>query len=147
VKGMLANRRLARHIADVGWGRILSQLRYKTGWSEGSVLVLADRFYPSSKTCSACGSVKAKLNLAERVFACDSCGHVQDRDVNAGLNLARIAAFEARAQGRTGLSLAVIPTAQVGRGATDLEKRRSRCGSQATAMNRTHDQPENRRAA
>jgi transposase len=148
VKGMLANKRLARHISDVGWGLILSQLKYKTGWSEGSILVLADRFYPSWKTCSACGSVKAKLDLSERVFTCDSCGHVQDRDVNVASNLAKIALVKARTQGRTGLSLVTVtPTAQVGRGATDLEKRRSRRGSQTTAMNRTQDQPENRHVA
>lgn len=147
VKGMLANKRLARHIADVGWGLILSQLKYKTGWSEGSILALADPFYPSSKTCSCCGSVKAKLDLSERVFACDACGHAQDRDVNAGLNLAHIAESEAKSQGRTGLVIVQPPTARVGRGATDLEKRRSRHGSQATATNRTQDPPENRRAA
>jgi putative transposase len=148
VKGMRANKRLAQHISDVGWGLILSQLKYKTGWSEGSILVLADRFYPSSKTCSACGSVKAKLDLSERVFTCDSCGHVADRDVNAAVNLARIALDEAAAQGRKRLTLATTgPTAQVGRGATDLEKRHLRRGSQATAMNRTQDPPENRRAA
>ncbi|MGZ6642913.1 MAG: RNA-guided endonuclease InsQ/TnpB family protein, partial [Solirubrobacteraceae bacterium] len=53
VKNLLANRRLARHIADVGWGVILAQLSYKTSWSHSSLLVAADRFYPSSKTCSA----------------------------------------------------------------------------------------------
>ncbi len=148
VKGMLANKQLARHIADVGWGLILKQLKYKTNWSEGSILALADRFYPSSKTCSCCGSVKAKLDLAERVFTCEACGHVQDRDVNAGVNLAHIAKTEAKAQGRTGLVIVGPPTARVGRGATDLEKRRSRRGSQATATNRTsQDSPENRRAA
>jgi putative transposase len=147
VKGMLANRRLARHISDVGWGLILSQLKYKTDWSEGSILALADRFYPSSKTCSACGSVKAKLDLSERVFTCDACGHVQDRDVNAGVNLAYVAELEAKAQGRTGLIIVGPPTARVGRGATDLEKRRSRRGSQATAKNRMPDPLENQRAA
>ncbi len=147
VKGMLANKRLARHISDVGWGPILSQLKYKTGWSEGSILALADRFYPSSKTCSECGTAKTKLDLSERIFTCDSCGHVQDRDVNAGVNLAHVAETEAKAQGRTGLII-VTPTARVGRGATDLEKRRSRRGSQATATNRAlQDSPENRRAA
>lgn len=146
VKGMLANKRLARHISDVGWGLILTQLKYKTNWSEGSILALADRFYPSSKTCSACGSVKAKLDLAERVFTCESCGHEQDRDVNAGVNLAQIAETEAKAQGRTGLVI-VVPTAQVARGATDLEKRRSRRGSQVTATNRMLDPLENQRAA
>jgi putative transposase len=101
VKNMLANHRLARHISDVGWGTILRQLAYKTSWSDGSVLVAADRFYPSSKTCSACGAVRAKLSLAERVFTCDdgACGHEQDRDLNAALNLARIAARHAQAEG------------------------------------------------
>jgi transposase len=101
VRGMQANRRLARHIADVGWGTILSQLNYKTAWSTGSVLVAADRFYPSSKTCSACGLVKAKLGLSERVFTCaePACGLVLDRDHNAALNLARIAERHAQAEG------------------------------------------------
>jgi hypothetical protein len=62
VKNMLANRRLARHISDVGWGTILAELNYKTSWSDGSVIVAADRFHPSSKTCSACGAVKAELS-------------------------------------------------------------------------------------
>lgn len=101
VKNMLANRRLARHISDVGWGAVLSQLKYKMSWSEGSLLVAADRFYPSSKTCSACGAVKAKLRLADRVFTCGNpaCRQVQDRDLNAALNLARMAAQHAQADG------------------------------------------------
>jgi transposase len=100
VKNLLRNRRLARHIADVGWGTVLTQLRYKTSWS-GSVLVAADRFYPSTKTCSVCGAVKAKLRLADRVFTCDdeACGHLQDRDLNAALNLARMAHRHAQAEG------------------------------------------------
>jgi transposase len=101
VKNMMANRRLARHVSDVGWGAILAQLAYKTSWSDGSLLVAADRFYPSSKTCSACGAVRAKLSLAERVFSCDepACGHVQDRDLNAALNLAHMAHRHAQAEG------------------------------------------------
>lgn len=59
------NTRLARHIADVGWGAILAQLKYKAAWAEDSTLVAAGRFYPSSKTCSGCGSVKAKLDLSD----------------------------------------------------------------------------------
>jgi putative transposase len=101
VKNLIANRRLARHIADVGWGTILAQLSYKTSWSTGSLLVAADRFYPSSKTCSSCGAVKAKLRLADRVFTCDddACGHVQDRDLNAALNLVLMAHRHAQAEG------------------------------------------------
>jgi len=100
VRGMQSNRRLARHIADVGWGTILAQLAYKTAWA-GSTLVAADRYYPSSKTCSACGLVKAKLGLSERVFTCDdaACGLVLDRDHNAAVNLARMAARHAQAEG------------------------------------------------
>ena len=100
VKNLMANRRLARRIADVGWGMILAQLAYKTSWSDGSMLVAADRFYPSSKTCSDCGKVKAKLALSERAFDCDACGLVIDRDLNAALNMGRMAQRQARAEGR-----------------------------------------------
>lgn len=99
VRSMMANRRLARHIADVGWGTILTQLAYKASWSEGSILVAADRFYPSSKTCSDCGAVKAKLSLADRVFACDICDHHEDRDLNAARSLAVMAVRHAQAEG------------------------------------------------
>ena len=53
---------------------------------------MADRWYPSSKTCSGCGAVKTKLALSERTYTCDTCGLVLDRDVNAALNLAALAA-------------------------------------------------------
>ena len=101
VKSLQRNRRLAMRIGDAGWGLILTQLKYKTSWSDGSILVAADRFYPSSKTCSTCGAVKTKLALADRVFICERplCGHVQDRDLNAALNLARIACARAEAEG------------------------------------------------
>jgi putative transposase len=99
VKNLLRNRRLARHIADAGWGTVLGQLKYKTSWSDGSLLVCADRFFPSSKTCSDCGTVKAKLALSERAFNCDACGLVIDRDLNAALNLARMAQQHAQAEG------------------------------------------------
>ena len=101
VRNLMGNRRLARHIADVGWGRILRQLKYKTSWSDGSMLVAADRFYPSSKTCSGCGTARAKLALSERVFTCEVCGLVIDRDLNAALNLAHMAQQHARAEGNS----------------------------------------------
>ncbi|SDT01545.1 IS607 family element RNA-guided endonuclease TnpB [Actinoplanes derwentensis] len=91
VTGMLANRRLARHIADAGFADIRRQLAYKTSWNGGRLLV-ADRWYPSSKTCSDCGTVKTKLALSEREFNCEACGLVIDRDRNAALNLAALAA-------------------------------------------------------
>jgi putative transposase len=91
VTGMLANRRLARHIADAGFAEIRRQLAYKTSWNGGRLLV-ADRWYPSSKTCSGCGTAKAKLALSERTYICEVCGLVIDRDRNAALNLAALAA-------------------------------------------------------
>ncbi|MGX4653914.1 IS607 family element RNA-guided endonuclease TnpB [Micromonospora sp. SCSIO 07396] len=91
VTGMLANRKLARHIADAGFAAIRRQLAYKTGWNGGRLLV-ADRWYPSSKTCSGCGAVKIKLALHDREYTCETCGLVIDRDRNASLNLAALAA-------------------------------------------------------
>jgi putative transposase len=90
VAGMVRNRRLARAVADAGLGELRRQLSYKSIWY-GSRLVVADRFHPSSKTCSACGWVKAKLALAERTFTCEDCGLCMDRDVNAARNLAKLA--------------------------------------------------------
>lgn len=89
VLGMLTNRRLARAIADCGFGELRRQLEYKAGWSGGRV-ELASRWFPSSKQCCACGVVKAKLHLSERVFACEACGLVIDRDANAARNLAAL---------------------------------------------------------
>ncbi|HVK21311.1 MAG TPA: IS607 family element RNA-guided endonuclease TnpB [Actinokineospora sp.] len=89
VAGMLRNRRLARHIAGIGMAELRSQIEYKASWSGGRVH-LADRWYPSSKTCSACGAVKAKLRLSERTYTCDRCGFTLDRDLNAARNLARL---------------------------------------------------------
>jgi putative transposase len=95
VAGMMRNRRLARALADTGLAELRRHLAYKTIWY-GSQLIVADRFYPSSKTCSACGWVKTKLSLAERTFTCDACGLVLDRDLNAARNLARLAQYVAQ---------------------------------------------------
>ena len=91
VAGMLCNRRLARHIAGVAWAEIRRQLTYKTE-RDGVRLVVADRWFASSKTCSGCGTAKAKLALSERVYICLACGIVLDRDENAARNLAALAA-------------------------------------------------------
>lgn len=85
VAGMVKNRRLARSISDAGFGEFLRQLQYKTAWY-GSKLWAADRWYPSSKTCSACGAVHSGLTLSDRVWLC-ACGAQHDRDVNAARNL------------------------------------------------------------
>ena len=86
VSGMMSNRRLARHIAGVGMAEFRRQVCYQAAWRGGRAVV-ADRWYPSSKTCSDCGAVKAKLRLSERTFTCGQCGLVLDRDLNAALNL------------------------------------------------------------
>ena len=89
VKGMLANHKLAKHISDAAWGEFFRQLCYKAQWY-GCTLVVADRWFASSKTCSECGVVKTKLALSERLYICDACGLKIDRDVNAAINLARL---------------------------------------------------------
>jgi putative transposase len=91
VTGMLANRSLARAIADQGFYTARRMLAYKTTWAGGR-LIVADRWYPSSKTCSACGRRKPSLTLSERTFTCDECGLSLGRDVNAATNLHNLAA-------------------------------------------------------
>jgi putative transposase len=89
VKGMTKNRSLAKHIHDASWAEFVRQLTYKADWY-GATVIKADRFYPSSKTCSGCGEVKAKLSLTERTYCCEACGVNVNRDVNAAINLARL---------------------------------------------------------
>ena len=84
--GMVKNRRLAKAIMDAAFGEFRRQLEYKTARS-GAALHVVDRWFASSKTCSNCGRVKAKLSLSERVFHCDGCGLVMDRDLNAAVNI------------------------------------------------------------
>ncbi|MER5382914.1 IS607 family element RNA-guided endonuclease TnpB [Streptomyces sp. NPDC002688] len=101
IAGMLRNRRLARHIADAAFGEIRQQLTYKTR-RNGCRIVAADRWFPSSKTCSGCGAVKAKLPLHNRTYHCDACGLVLDRDANAARNLAALAAAAVTGTGVAG---------------------------------------------
>ena len=86
VAGMMKNRHLARSVSDASLGEFRRQLEYKT-MRTGAVLRVVDRWYPSSKTCSNCGTVKAKLSLSERVYQCDVCGLSIDRDLNAAINI------------------------------------------------------------
>jgi putative transposase len=88
VAGMLQLRSLARYVSDAAFGAFRAQLEYKAAWY-GTKVVVADRWFPSSKTCSGCGAVNANLTLADRVYDCGHCGLVIDRDVNAAVNLAR----------------------------------------------------------
>jgi putative transposase len=87
VKNMAKNRHLARSIYDAARGQLASQLQYKADWY-GATLAVAPRFFASTKTCSSCGWVCAEMTLAQRVFHCQHCGLVADRDTNAAANLA-----------------------------------------------------------
>lgn len=84
--GMVKNHHLAKAVSDAAFGEFRRQLEYKTART-GARLHVVDRWYPSSKICSACGAVKAKLSLNERVYRCDGCGLVMDRDLNAAVNI------------------------------------------------------------
>ena len=86
VAGMVKNRHLAKSVSDAAFGEFRRQLEYKTTRT-GARLHVVDRWYRSSKTCSGCGRVKAKLSLSERTYKCDSCGLVLDRDLNAAINI------------------------------------------------------------
>ncbi len=85
VGGMLYNRKLARSVVDAGFGELRRQLEYKSKW-HGVELVIADRFFASSKTCSNCGNVR-QIKLSERIYRCTQCGLEIDRDLNAAKNL------------------------------------------------------------
>jgi putative transposase len=90
VKGMMANAKLSRAIADVGFYEFRRQLQYKAP-CYGTDIVLADRWYPSSKLCSQCGIRNEVLALGDRTWTCAGCGAQHDRDVNAAINLQRLA--------------------------------------------------------
>ena len=90
VKGMLRNHKLAKAVADASFGEIRRQIEYKAKLS-GSMTVLADRFYPSSKLCSNCGHRLKKLSLKVRSWVCPACNARHDRDLNAAKNLEFVA--------------------------------------------------------
>jgi putative transposase len=99
VFGMVKNRRLAQAISDCGWGEIRRQLEYKCERA-GRELIIIDRWYPSSKTCSACGYLLAGLSLSNRHWTCPGCRARHDRDINAAKNI--LAAGLAVARGSPG---------------------------------------------
>lgn len=90
VRGMVKNRHLARSIADMSFFELRRQLEYKADMRGGEIVV-ADRFYASSKTCSACGHKLEVLPLSVRQWTCPACGSIHDRDINAAVNLCHIA--------------------------------------------------------
>ncbi len=88
VRGMMKNRYLSERIQEQNLYEFRRQIEYKAHWSKIPV-VIADRWYPSSKTCVICGYVKKELNLSERTYVCPVCGNIIDRDFQAALNLKR----------------------------------------------------------
>jgi putative transposase len=87
VDNLIRNRRLARAVGDAAWSEFARQLAYKAVWFDAE-LVVCDRWYASTRTCSGCGEIRERMKLAERVFHCDACKLVIDRDRNAAANLA-----------------------------------------------------------
>jgi putative transposase len=86
VQNMVRNRKLAKAIADCGWGTFRAMLGYKAA-RYGRRVIVIDRWYPSSKMCSACGYLLTELSLSTRMWQCPSCGTRHDRDVNAAKNI------------------------------------------------------------
>src|SRR6185437_16075919 len=121
-------------IADVGFGEFRRQLTYKAQWC-GSRIILADRWEPSSKTCSGCGWYDETLELADRVFHCRNqerpCGLVIDRDLNAALNLAKLAGSSSDSLNACGVGSAGTP-----------RKRRVKLPTQAGAKLRKKQEPD-----
>ena len=112
VRGMVRNRHLARAIADMGFGELRRQVEDKAAMRGGEVIV-ADRFDPSSKTCSACGHGLDVLPLSARDWTCPACGVMHDRDLNAAVNLKNRAASSAvSACGEEGSGLGRKPKAK-----------------------------------
>ena len=130
-------RGLNRALADAAPAELRRQLGYKTTWY-GSALLVADRWYPSSKTCSTCGWRKPNLPLAERTWTCDGCGAEHDRDLNAATNLARLSEHTLSVESRPAGSGPVA-----GRGAD----RRTRAAAAATAGGCETSTPHSRRTA
>ena len=87
VKGMMKNRHLSKEVQQQGFYEFRKQIEYKVEWNN-ILVVIADRFFPSSKLCSCCGNIKKDLRLSERIYKCE-CGNVIDRDYQAALNLKR----------------------------------------------------------
>ncbi len=99
---MLKNGRLARHIAGAAWSELVRQLEYKAALY-GREVVRVDQWFPSSKTCSNCGEKTDEMPLSVRVWNCEACGAVHDRDVNAALNILAVGqiAIARGGQGKT----------------------------------------------
>ncbi len=87
IRGMMKNKYLAKAVGEQNFFEIRRQLEYKCKFN-GIQLIIADRWYPSSKTCSCCGNIKTDLKLSDRTYKCEKCSLIMNRDLNASINLA-----------------------------------------------------------
>lgn len=126
VSGMVKNHCLARSVSDAAFGEARRQFEYKALWG-GATIVLAHKFFPSTKRCSACGVVKAEMGLGERVFVCESCGFTAGRDENASYNLRNYPSLDWKPK-FTASSAGSLPLKEGGRSARggDVRPRRLR---------------------
>jgi putative transposase len=110
IKNMIKNNPLAQAIGDVGWGYFNRFLDYKADWY-GKNIVRIGRFEPSSKTCNECGHIHASLPLSQRTLVCEKCGHIQDRDIGAAINIKKFGLVKhlARETSSSGEDFAVEP--------------------------------------
>lgn len=104
VVGMVKNHSLAKALSDTSLSNFLMRLKYKADHL-GIKIVEADAFYPSSKTCSNCGTIDSDLSLSDRTYQCNDCGHIQDRDLNAAINLKQLAAGHSESLNASGDSV------------------------------------------
>lgn len=139
VKGMLANDKLARAISDVGFGAIRRQLEYKA-LRYGTQIVIADRWYPSSRLCSCCDGKNEALTLKDREWICRDCGTHHDRDTNAAINLKRLATATALpVANRTATDDAAIGMVSFVAGkVTSVRDEASQQGASGQKTNRAH---------
>lgn len=107
VKGMVRNHKLANSLSDVAFGEIQRQLEYKSNW-RGGTIIKVNRFYPSSKSCSACGWINQNLKLSDREWTCHNCNTHHDRDFNAAKNILW-QALKTNTVGTTGIQACGLP--------------------------------------
>ena len=104
VSGMVKNHRLAKALSDASLSNFLTLLKAKAERLEVQIIE-ADTCYPSSKTCSHCGTIDTDLSLSDRTYHCSECGHTQDRDLNAAINLRNLAAGHSESLNASGDSV------------------------------------------
>lgn len=112
VMGMMGNRKLAKSISDAAWREFIEMLRYKSEW-QGKHLIEIGRFDPSSKMCSACGSINRGLTLGDRRWDCPSCGVSQDRDHNAATNVLSFGLLKQNLIGKVPLGQREVTPAEI----------------------------------